>query len=126
MIKQAAGVLVQAEGKVLGFQHLMKNPGCIGIPGGKLEGNETPAEAAIRECLEETGHFVEILDMEPYVDLSSNGQFVMHVFLAEIVATTEPSHPEEGIEAWITPETLANDSVYGEFNTKMLAHFGVL
>lgn len=126
MIKQAAGVLVQAEGKVLGFRHLMKNPGCIGVPGGKLEGNETPAEAAIRECLEETGYFVEILDMEPYIDLSSNGKFVMHVFLARIVATTEASHPEEGTKAWTAPEVLASDSVYGEFNTKMLTYFGVL
>ncbi len=31
------------------------------MPGGKLEGAETPAEAAIRECLEESGYRIEVV-----------------------------------------------------------------
>jgi 8-oxo-dGTP diphosphatase len=126
MIKQAAGVLIIQHGLVLGFKHLSKHTGSIGVPGGKLEGNETAAEAAIRECLEETGYFVELLDLEPYVEISTNGLFIMHVYKAKVAAITEPEYPEEGTPIWITPSRLAEDAYFGAFNTKMLQHFGIL
>ncbi|MBI4894299.1 MAG: NUDIX hydrolase [Candidatus Aenigmarchaeota archaeon] len=54
MERDAAGVLLYNVDKVLLIQH-KKYRGKYGIPGGKLEGNESPLQAALRECREETG-----------------------------------------------------------------------
>lgn len=37
------------------------------VPGGAIEAGETPAQAAIRETLEETGYQVELLAREPVI-----------------------------------------------------------
>jgi 8-oxo-dGTP pyrophosphatase MutT (NUDIX family) len=54
MDRDAAGVLLYNVDKVLLIKH-NKYGGKYGIPGGKLEGKESPLEAALRECREETG-----------------------------------------------------------------------
>ncbi len=50
------------EGKVLLLEH--KKPTKWLPPGGHVEKNETPHEAALREVLEETGLVVEIIEQE--------------------------------------------------------------
>jgi len=52
-----AGVLVFRENKILLTKQyrLLINDYSLEIPGGKIEEGELPEEAAIRECLEETG-----------------------------------------------------------------------
>lgn len=59
--KVAAGVLVEHEGKVLLVRRRL-NPrkGMWTFPAGFVEFDEDPAEAAVRECLEETGLEIEI------------------------------------------------------------------
>ena len=59
--KIAAGVLVEHEGKVLLVRRRM-NPrqGMWTLPAGFVDFDEDPAEAAVRECREETGLEVEI------------------------------------------------------------------
>ena len=59
-------------------------------PGGKIEINETPAKAAARECLEETGQSVDIVEarkFEDHYDFEWNGRvyecFTTY-FLAEL------------------------------------------
>ena len=42
--------------------------GCWEFPGGKIRPRETPQEAAVRECLEETGLLVRIAGTYPRVD----------------------------------------------------------
>ena len=42
-------------------------PGLWEFPGGKIEPNETPQQAAARECLEETGLEVEVGEEYPQV-----------------------------------------------------------
>ncbi|RLC61569.1 MAG: DNA mismatch repair protein MutT [Chloroflexota bacterium] len=60
-LKVAAGVLVEHEGQVLLVRRAV-NPrkGMWSFPAGFVEFDEDPAEAAVRECREETGLEVEI------------------------------------------------------------------
>jgi len=59
--KVAAGVLVEHEGQVLLVRRAV-NPrrGTWSFPAGFVECDEEPAEAAVRECREETGLEVEV------------------------------------------------------------------
>ena len=62
--KVAAGVIVEQEGKVLLVRRKMKPRQALWtFPGGFVDFDETPAEAAVRECLEETGLVVEITNL---------------------------------------------------------------
>ena len=70
-MNQASFVIVIDEDHVLGFRRL---DGSMGFPGGKVEPNETPEEAAIRECKEETGYEIVVLDYKPYVCYLDNSQ----------------------------------------------------
>lgn len=59
--KVAAGVLVQHEGRVLlARRRIGPSQGKWTIPAGFVDFDEDPAEAAVRECLEETGLGAEI------------------------------------------------------------------
>ena len=59
--KIAAGVLVEREGKILLVRRRMRpRQGTWTFPAGFVEFDEDPADAAVRECREETGLEVEI------------------------------------------------------------------
>ncbi len=62
--KVAAGVVVERDGQVLLVRRSL-NPrrGLWSFPAGFVDFDETPAEAAVRECREETGLGVEIIDL---------------------------------------------------------------
>lgn len=62
--RERASVVVIHENKILGF-HAIDPTAQIPyffLPGGAVEKNETPAETAARECLEETGYCIRILE----------------------------------------------------------------
>ena len=76
----AAGILFMCKGNALFLKRsaLGDHAGEWCFPGGKLEGNETPEQAALRECIEEIGtvptgtrreHSVTIFQPPPAVDL---------------------------------------------------------
>ncbi|MBL0346320.1 NUDIX domain-containing protein [Candidatus Villigracilis affinis] len=60
--KVAAAILVEQDGRVL-LVRRVNEPfrGLWTLPAGFVNGGEDPAEAAARECLEETGLFVRVL-----------------------------------------------------------------
>jgi ADP-ribose pyrophosphatase YjhB (NUDIX family) len=62
--KVAAGVIVQRDGEVLLVRRRL-NPrrGLWSLPVGFVDFDEAPADAAVRECQEETGLEVEIVDL---------------------------------------------------------------
>jgi len=61
MEEVSAGVIVEREGKYLLARNFRNE---WGFPKGHIEENETAKQAAVRECLEETGISVEIIDSE--------------------------------------------------------------
>lgn len=65
MLRQIAVAVVVCEGMVLVGRRpddAADAAGCAEFPGGKVEAGETPAAAAARECLEETGVAVRVLE----------------------------------------------------------------
>jgi 8-oxo-dGTP diphosphatase len=62
--KVGVSVLVEQEGRILLVQRAVDpGQGLWSLPSGFVEWDESPEAAAIRECAEETGLIVEILDL---------------------------------------------------------------
>ena len=85
--KVAAGVLVEQGGKVLLVSRYMgPRQGAWSLPAGFVEFGEEPAEAAVRECREETGLEVEITGLHAVVGPEPSGAAtVVIVYRAQVV-----------------------------------------
>lgn len=70
------------------------------FPGGKVEQGETAEQAAIRECLEETGLAVRIVgEYPPHIQQYDHDRVELHFFCCEPVdANARPLEPYRWIE----------------------------
>ena len=59
-MRQAVCALIIEDGKTLAVSR-KDNPNDFGLPGGKVDDNESLEEALIREVFEETGYVIEII-----------------------------------------------------------------
>ena len=121
---QAAGILIYQDGKILGFMRTgKKNPG-LGIPFGKVERNETPKQAALRELKEECGVCANLLPDPPFVTTDSLFGMRVWTFRAELIPNqTLVGKPDEGYPVWVTPQE-AVSGPYWYYQQRMLKHFG--
>jgi 8-oxo-dGTP diphosphatase len=87
-LKVGAGVLVEREGRVLlGRRTVAPQSGYWSFPAGFVESDESPEEAAVRECREETGlqvRIVDLLDVSYYAE-DFRGAGILVLYRAEIV-----------------------------------------
>lgn len=94
-----------------------KNPGNWGIPGGKLEKNETLFEGIERECLEEIGYFPvepKLIPIQKFV----NNTFVYHTFFCELHEEFLPHLNNEHCGyAWVLLDKYPKPLHPGLFNT---------
>ena len=98
--------VVEHEGRFLIGQRPEGVPlaGLWEFPGGKIEPGETPAQAAVRECLEETGLRVEALEEYPAHEHEySHGHVELH-FIA--CRTLEPFTPLRDTYRWVPQHEL--------------------
>jgi ADP-ribose pyrophosphatase YjhB (NUDIX family) len=85
--KVGAAVMAHQDGKILLVRRALKPAkGAWCFPGGFIDSGETPQQAAIRECEEESGYRVELdrlIDVYSYEDFRGSG--VMIIYLGHIV-----------------------------------------
>lgn len=94
-----------------------KSPGNWGIPGGKIEKDESLFEGIERECLEEVGFFPSDAKLVP-IQKFVNNTFTYHTFFCVLREEFIPKLNEEHSGyCWIDPEHYPKPLHPGLFNT---------
>jgi len=107
--KVAAAVLIEREGRVLLVRRAGEPfRGFWSLPAGVINGGEDPAQAAARECLEETGLIVRVtrvLDIISGKEHPRGADFII-VYEAEVLdGELRPDDDADAVE-WFTRENL--------------------
>jgi len=94
-----------------------KSPGNWGIPGGKIEKDESLFEGIERECMEEVGFFPSDAKLVP-IQKFVNNTFTYHTFFCVLREEFIPILNEEHSGyCWIDPEHYPKPLHPGLFNT---------
>ena len=94
-----------------------KNPINWGIPGGKIEENETLYEGIERECIEEIGYFPKDIKLIP-IQKFINKNFIYHTFFCEVEDEFIPDlNYEHCGYAWVGKEQYPKPLHPGLFTT---------
>lgn len=128
-MRNAAVMLIIKDGKILAISRRYDKTK-FGLPGGKCEPDETPEQAAIRECEEETGVKVSkctfIYRRDEPRDRPEGEDFHCYCFYAE-EWSGEPQTSEEGEVAWLDHIELCGEkAAFAEYNTRTLITFKTL
>lgn len=107
--KVAAAVLIEQEGRVL-LVRRVNEPfrGLWTLPAGFINGGEDPAEAAARECLEETGlnvRVTRVLDIIPGKEHPRGADFIIVYQASVIDGALRPDDDADAVE-WFARENL--------------------
>lgn len=119
--KAACCLIVSHDGKVLAVSR-KDDPNAWGLPGGKVEVAEDPADAAARELHEETG--VTATKLTPVFSAVDAQGYVTTTFACE--AEGEINTNEPGVVRWVDVQVLlsADTSPFVEYNKKLFAKLG--
>lgn len=101
----------------------------FGLPGGKIEADELPNSAAIRELTEETGFVLH--NLAPFfIQKESSSGYLTTTFLPRCAqdelddlyrtATKLPPQEGEGLVKWVKPEILVESSSFSDYNLKLM------
>ncbi|WP_435365043.1 NUDIX domain-containing protein [Haloarchaeobius sp. DYHT-AS-18] len=126
-IPTAGVAVVGDEGVLLGQRDVDPGIGEWGVPGGHMEADETPEEAAARELEEETGVSVdpdELTLLETFTSGPFAGKYVVSIGFAvraeETMGAPEALNEVQAV-GWFTPESFAaSDEVLHEDHAQRL------
>jgi len=101
-------IVFDAEGRVLLVERgRPPGVGLWSVPGGKLEGAETLAQAVAREVREETGLLVEIGALACVVErIGDDFHFVILDYLARVIGGTLAAASDVRAARFVTPDEL--------------------
>lgn len=109
----ASVVIIEQEGLILAVSR-RNNHADLGLPGGKIEADETPLTAACREVAEETG---ATLCNPLFVRTTDVGAIQVFIYRADIFGDVrEHINTEGALVKWVKPEEICSGS-FGQFNT---------
>lgn len=116
------GLLINSDEKVLSVSRRNK-PNDLGLPGGKLEPNETPIEALIREVKEETGLILKQEDCVPIFHSYEGREHPVLVFHVKKWQGIPCSQESEISVTWANQSQLTDSSCsFHQFNTTLFLH----
>lgn len=108
-LRKAVKCLLIEDGKIVITKYLKgRKVGYFDIPGGKIEENERPEDATIREMKEETGINVSNLTLKGFFEVEyPDRKFIFDVFKAQKY-DGKPQNFEENTSEWISINELLN------------------
>jgi len=116
-MKRAAVMLIIKDGLILGVSR-PNDDTKFGLAGGKIETNETPKEAAIRETKEETS--IEVAECVEIFKHKEKNDYETHCFYAT-KWSGEPKEVEKSKVKWLTGEELIyTKAAFGEYNKEAI------
>ena len=102
-MKERATVICRRDNQIL---YVRKPKARWTLPGGKIEADESPAQAAARELREETGLILEDLS---YVTRFEGGEVLHHVFEVSVTFIATPTARNEIADCkWFTAKQLGD------------------
>jgi ADP-ribose pyrophosphatase YjhB (NUDIX family) len=107
--------LVERDGKFLLVEERAENSLVLNQPAGHWEANETLAEGAAREALEETGHRIEVqalVGVYRWPHRTKPITYLRFAFAARVIDHDPARTLDEGIvrALWLTPDELRADT----------------
>lgn len=122
----AAGVLVYNNGLILGL--LRSDNGKWGLPFAKVDEGENPMQAAVRECYEETGRRVTLIDnVIPFMAADDTGALCATFLAVEhgLYSGEVPPCAWEGEARKISIAEWMENNSSPMYNAAMLKYFGI-